>query len=280
MILWLVFTLFFRFTVCDQCANIDLEVVAQLADEPGIDSLKFVLTVTVEIGAWYIQVFAKLIFRDTTIFQDLLDVKCQFAVIHNTSLFTLLTLLYIMGPRLIILYLVSHYIAIYKAERGIMRNICAFFGHREIWADISEPLEQAVRSSIADGVTEFWVGGYGAFDAQAAECVRRLKREYPAITLHLIVAYLPAKKDTFDDLYDSIVYPEGLEFGPQRFAITKRNRWIVENCDMVIAYVRSTYGGAYTALQLARRKERHIINIAEQPSKTPPPYLLSDSTWN
>lgn len=144
-----------------------------------------------------------------------------------------------------------------------MGKVCAFFGHREIWSDISEPLEQAVRAAIADGSTEFWVGGYGAFDAQAAQSVRRLKKDFPEITLHLILAYLPTKNDALADSYDSSIYPEGLEFVPKRFAISKRNQWIVNNCDMVIAYVRNTYGGAYTALQSAKRKERYIINIAE-----------------
>lgn len=144
-----------------------------------------------------------------------------------------------------------------------MGKVCAFFGHREIWSDIAEPLEQAVRTAIADGSTEFWVGGYGAFDVYATQCVRRIKKDFPGISLHLILAYLPTRKDPLADIYDSSIYPEGLELVPKRFAISKRNQWIVNNCDVVIAYVCNTYGGAYTALQLAKRKGRYIINIAE-----------------
>lgn len=144
-----------------------------------------------------------------------------------------------------------------------MGKICAFFGHREVWSDISEPLEKAVRIAIAEGATDFWVGGYGTFDDIAAGSVRRLKKDFPEITLHLILAYLPAEKDPFSDTYDSTIYPEGLELAPKRFAISKRNQWIVNNCDMVIAYVRNTYGGAHTAVQSAKRKGRSIMNIAE-----------------
>ena len=144
-----------------------------------------------------------------------------------------------------------------------MSKVCAFFGHRDVWADISEPLEQAIRIAVAEGVTDFWVGGYGSFDSYAAGSVRRLKKDFPEISLHLILAYLPTEKDPLADNYDSSIYPEGLELVPQRFAISKRNQWIVNNCDMVIAYVRNTYGGAYTAVQSAKRKGRYIINIAE-----------------
>ena len=144
-----------------------------------------------------------------------------------------------------------------------MGKTCAFFGHREVWSDISELLEQEVRTAIADGATTFWVGGYGAFDSNAAGCVRRLKKEYPYISLHLILAYLPTKKDPLEDMYDSTIYPEGLELVPKRFAISKRNQWIVSNCDMVIAYVHNTYGGAYAAYQLARKKGCGTVNIAE-----------------
>ena len=144
-----------------------------------------------------------------------------------------------------------------------MSKVCAFFGHRDVWADISEPLEQAIRIAVAEGVTDFWVGGYGSFDSYAAGSVRRLKKDFPEISLHLILAYLPTEKDPLADNYDSMIYPEGLELVPQRFAISKRNQWIVNNCDMVIAYVRNTYGGAYTAYQYACKKGLPTINLAE-----------------
>lgn len=142
-----------------------------------------------------------------------------------------------------------------------MGKVCAFFGHREIWSDISQPLEQAIRVAIADGATMFWVGGYGAFDSNAAGCVRRLKKEYPHISLHLILAYLPTKKDPLEDMYDSTIYPEGLELVPKRFAISKRNQWIVKNCDMVITFVNHEYGGASSAYRLAKRLGLSIINL-------------------
>ncbi len=142
-----------------------------------------------------------------------------------------------------------------------MGKVCAFFGHREIWRDISKPLQQAVRTAIAKGATVFWVGGYGAFDSYAAGCVRQLKKEYPQISLHLILAYLPTKKDPIADGYDSTIYPEGLELVPKQFAISRRNRWIVNHCDMVIGYIDHCYGGAYAACLLAKRMGKTLLNL-------------------
>lgn len=145
-----------------------------------------------------------------------------------------------------------------------MGRICAFFGHRDIWQDISEPLEQAIRTVIKEhDISVFWVGGYGQFDSRAAGMVRGLKKEFPNITLHLVLSYLPTAKTYFSDNYDSTVYPEGLELVPRRYAISKRNQWIVNNCDIVIAYVHHNYGGAYTACKYAERKGKLIINIGQ-----------------
>ena len=33
------------------------------------------------------------------------------------------------------------------------------------------------------------------------------------------------------------IYPEGLEYTPRRFAISKRTQWMVQQSDYVIAYV-------------------------------------------
>ena len=64
------------------------------------------------------------------------------------------------------------------------------------------------------------------------------------------------------NLYDSTVYPP-LENIPQKFAISKRNEWMINQADLIIAYVSHTYGGAYRSLEYARRKKKSIINLAK-----------------
>lgn len=143
-----------------------------------------------------------------------------------------------------------------------MGSVCAFFGHRDVAC--CNGLDEAIRRAILKyGVDTFWVGGYGSFDRLAAGCVQRLKREYPRIRLLLIRAYLPRPGETLAKCYDSSIYPEGLETAPQRFAISHRNHWMADHCDMAITYVMHSYGGAYQAYRAAVKREVPVINLAD-----------------
>ena len=61
--------------------------------------------------------------------------------------------------------------------------------------------------------------------------------------------------------YDSILYLE-IEDKPKRYAITYRNKYMVETADYVVAYVSHDWGGAYTAYKHAQRKGKKIFNLA------------------
>lgn len=63
-------------------------------------------------------------------------------------------------------------------------------------------------------------------------------------------------------LCDTSIYPP-IENTPPKFAIIKRNEWMMTNADVVIAYVGREYGGAYRSLQIAKRKKKKIINICD-----------------
>ena len=43
--------------------------------------------------------------------------------------------------------------------------------------------------------------------------------------------------------------------------ITKRNQWIIDKCDVVIGYTIRDYGGAYKAIDYAKKKGKEIIII-------------------
>ena len=58
--------------------------------------------------------------------------------------------------------------------------------------------------------------------------------------------------------YDWTVYP-GLENVPRRFAISHRNRYMVDMADFVVAYVTHGWGGAAQTLEYANRKKKSII---------------------
>ena len=99
-----------------------------------------------------------------------------------------------------------------------------------------------------------------------AECINELKNDYPFIKSYLILAYIPGKRSQFGiDFYkrfDDIIYPE-IEKTPLKFAVIKRNKWVINKSDFLIAYVEHNWGGAYKTLEYAKKKKHmQIINIA------------------
>ncbi|MBE6646325.1 MAG: DUF1273 domain-containing protein, partial [Ruminococcaceae bacterium] len=53
--------------------------------------------------------------------------------------------------------------------------------------------------------------------------------------------------------------PECIGRTHPKCAITKRNRWMVEACDLFICYVEREDGGAYTAMKYAKKLEKKVI---------------------
>ena len=147
-------------------------------------------------------------------------------------------------------------------------RVCCFCGHRNVSPNIYPALQEAVERHVAEfGVMQFLVGGYGDFDALAARAVQETKATVPGIRLTLVLAYLPEPGRTIStDDYDETLYPEGLALVPRRFAISRRNQWMVDASDCLIAYVACGYGGAAQMLKRARAKQRRgeltIANLA------------------
>lgn len=138
-----------------------------------------------------------------------------------------------------------------------------FCGHAQISqsADVEKWLYAVTLRLIEQGVNIFYLGGYGAFDRLAAAVLRKQKTQHPEIELILVLAYLDTERDISG--YDSTVYPP-LEIVPRRFAISHRNRWMVENSDVVVAYVLHDWGGAATTLRCARKKKKQIISYGDE----------------
>ena len=136
--------------------------------------------------------------------------------------------------------------------------IVTFCGHRDVSQsdDVRAWLLNCVEGLIQEGATDFYLGGYGSFDSMAAAVVWMLKEKYPGICSVLVIPYLNRDIDT--SRYDLTTYPP-LETVPKRFAITKRNEWMVQAADVVVAYVLHGWGGAAATLEYAQRKKKRII---------------------
>lgn len=128
-------------------------------------------------------------------------------------------------------------------------------GHSKIaFSDVARiEYEKVLTNLIEEGADEFLLGGYGNFDNISESILFGLKLTYPHIRLTLVTAYIDQGKDSY--LYDDIEYPP-IENVPLKFAILERNKWMVDNADVVIAYVIIPAGGAAKTLEYAERKKK------------------------
>ncbi len=141
--------------------------------------------------------------------------------------------------------------------------IVTFCGHGKTKYDFKtkQKLLYIIEDLIINGATEFLFGGYGNFDVLCAKVVKELKDKYLYIKMVLVIAYLNRNPNL--DLYDCSVYPP-IESVPPKFAILKRNQWMVENAQVIIAYVQHEWGGAAKTLLFAKKKKKRVINIGEE----------------
>ena len=111
---------------------------------------------------------------------------------------------------------------------------------------------------------KFYLGGYGDFDSLCLRTLRELKTDFREIELLFITPYLDknySKLEFAKYHYDDVIFPP-LESIPRKFAILKRNEWMVDSADLVIACVKYSWGGTAKTLEYAKRKKKPIINLA------------------
>ncbi len=137
---------------------------------------------------------------------------------------------------------------------------CTFFGNRDATTQGTSALRAILLQLIEEGVTQFYVGNQGAFDRIVAKELTQLCKEFPHIGWAIVLAYYPSSPREHDM---PTIFPEGLENVPPRFAINKRNAWMIEHADIVVTYTRSAHGGAGMWKENAAKRGKHIIELHE-----------------
>ncbi len=137
---------------------------------------------------------------------------------------------------------------------------CIFFGHHDCPSAIRPKLFEVIEKQIKRGATRFYVGNHGNYDTLVLSCLQELKQKYTSIHYAVVLAYLPTNSLLYEQ--EETIFPTGIEHVPKKFAIDFRNRWIVNNSDIVICYINNHLGRAYKYVQYAKKKGKEIINIA------------------
>lgn len=141
---------------------------------------------------------------------------------------------------------------------------CTFFGHKDTPESVKTKLRETVIDLIENHNADlFYVGNQGHFDFLAAKTLENLKELYPHIRYYIVLAYMPGEKRDSGIDFSSAIYPEGLENVPLRFAIDKRNRWMLDLSEAVVTYVEHNFGGAAKFKELAEKKNKTVINLVE-----------------
>ncbi len=144
--------------------------------------------------------------------------------------------------------------------------IITFCGHSSFRAELDDEKRVLdIIENVANGEqVDFYLGGYGNFDNFAKDCAKKYQEKYPDTKVIFVTPYLTKwlsdRKDYFEKEYDEILFPE-IESVPPKFAVSKRNEWMVRVSDYVIGYVSRHFGGAYNMLLYAHKHNKPYTNI-------------------
>lgn len=137
-------------------------------------------------------------------------------------------------------------------------SACTFFGHKDCPETNYSNILQAIQNLITEKkVLTFYVGTQGNYDTLVYRALCCMRADFPQIRIYRVLAYIP--KDNY--LITDSILPEGAELVHPRYAISWRNRWMIDRSDYVIAYITRKYGGAARFVDEAKRKGKTVISL-------------------
>jgi len=147
---------------------------------------------------------------------------------------------------------------------------CAFFGNRDFNAErYRDKLLDIIIDLIENkGVTQFYSGFRGHFDAYCSSLVYGLKARYPQIKNTMVLSYLPEPREDGESgfklpqFFDDSVYLLERQ-APKRFAIVETNKCLVNKADFIVVGIVAHFGGAYTACEYAHKRKKPIISVID-----------------
>lgn len=139
---------------------------------------------------------------------------------------------------------------------------CSFFGHHDSPESIKPILRQTLIDLIENNnVSRFLVGHHGSFDRMALSVLREIAKTQQ-ISYGVVLSFLPNEKNRIRiDCWEETLIPRGLEKVPPKYGIIFRNKWMVNEADIVIGYMEHPFGGAAKFLMHAEKMGKKIIYL-------------------
>ncbi len=145
---------------------------------------------------------------------------------------------------------------------------CAFSGHRYELENLDKDLlERVILNLIKNGVTDFLCGMAVGFDMICAEIVVKYKKNY---NIKLIACkpcenqsqnFSSANKQRYDKIIESV--DEIITLSPNYYAgcMQVRDRFLVDNCSVLVSFLRKNRGGTYYTVNYAKKFEVKVIEV-------------------
>ncbi len=148
---------------------------------------------------------------------------------------------------------------------------CCFTGHRIIansdWFEIENKTEEIIIGLIQKGFKTFIAGGARGFDTLAAQCVLRLKEIYD---IRLVIAVPCRDQSNGWNKSDKASYDNILKHSDEVIVLSeeytkdcmhKRNRFMVDNSKICVAYLTKMTGGTLYTVNYAADNDKEIIFV-------------------
>lgn len=153
---------------------------------------------------------------------------------------------------------------------------CCFTGHRDIPTDpafqgqLQDILDETIQKLIGMGVRYFGTGGARGFDTMAALSVLKMREKHPDISLILV---LPCVEQTRGWRISDVVQYNQIKSAADKVVYTsrdytrgcmyRRNRHLVDNSDICVAYCTKNTGGTTFTVSYAHQKGIPVIQLAQ-----------------
>ena len=139
---------------------------------------------------------------------------------------------------------------------------CIFFGHRDVQETVRHKIKKTILMLLATKqISCFYVGNNGRFDYWVQMVLRELGREGIDVPYFIVLSHIDER--ALSQEQEHTLFPEELATSLARFAINRRNEWLIRHADMAVAYVMFEASNSQKLLQKAQRKGLSIINLAE-----------------
>ncbi len=149
---------------------------------------------------------------------------------------------------------------------------CCFTGHRNLPAEklneIKYELERIILLLAGKGYNRFIAGGALGFDTIAAETVLRLMEKEPELKLEIAVPcpgqhmrFSPEQKKQYLRILESADKVFMVSDRYSRYCMAKRNKYMVDNSDCVVAYLNRPKGGTFNTVSYAEHSGKEVIYL-------------------